>query len=75
MKVPLLSQFSISKIEKKDFKFLGMRLNQSDDFLLDISQGTKSIKELPQGTDSFLEEKKMSFLKSQVVTLLRPDTT
>ena len=26
--VPLLSQFSISKIEKKDFKFLGMRLSQ-----------------------------------------------
>ena len=61
--VPLLSQFSISKIEKKDFKFLGMRLTQSNDFSMSISQDTKSIKELPVGVDSFLEEEKKSLLK------------
>ena len=70
-----MTRFSISKIEKKDFKFLGMRLTQSDDFTVSISQDTKSIKELPQGVDSFSEEKKRSFLKSLVGQLLYLDLT
>ena len=43
--VPLFSQFSISKIEKKEFKFLGMRLKQTAYFTVSLSQDTKSIKD------------------------------
>ena len=67
--VPLLSQFSISKIEK-DFKFLGMRLTQSDDFSVRITQDTKSI---PVGVESFSEEEKKRLLKSLVGQLLYLD--
>ena len=59
--VPILSQFSISKIEKKGFKFLGMRLTQSDDLSVSVSQDTKSIKELLVEVDSFSEEEKRAF--------------
>ena len=72
VKVPLLSQFFISKIEKK---FLGMRLTQSDDFSVSITKDTKSIKELPVGVDSFSEEEKKSLLKSLVGQLLYLDLT
>ena len=59
--VQLLSQFSVSKIEKKEFRydgFLGMRLKQTDNFSVSLSQDTKSVKDLPQGVDSFTEGKK-----------------
>ena len=73
--VPLLSQFSISKIEKSEFKFLGMRLKQMADFAVSLSQDTKSIKDLPQGVDSLMEEEKQSVLKSLVSQLLYLDLT
>ena len=73
--VTLPSQFSISKIEKMDFKCLGMRLTQSDDFSVSITQDSKSIKELPVGVDSFSKEEKKSHLKSLVGQLLYLDLT
>ena len=73
--MPLLSQFSIFKIEKKHFKSLGMRLTQTGNFSVSMSQDTKSIKELPQGVDSFSEEKKQRVLKSLVGQLLYLDLT
>ena len=45
--VPLLGQFSISKLEQSSFKFLLMHINQADDFSVHIKQDTKSIKSLP----------------------------
>ena len=42
--VPLLSQFSISKLEQSSFKFLGMHIKLTDDFSVHIRQDTKSIK-------------------------------
>ena len=47
-----------------------MKLTQSDDFSLSITQDAKSIKELPVGVDSFSEQKKKSLLKSLVSQLL-----
>ena len=44
---PLLSQFCISKLEKGTIKFLGMKVVQSSDFSVSISQDTKLIKDLP----------------------------
>ena len=73
--VLLLSQFSISKIEKKHFKFLDMRLTQTDNFSVRMSQDAKSIKELLQGVDSFSKEKKQRVLKSLVGLLLNLDLT
>ena len=73
--VPLLSHFSISKIEKSEFKFLGMRLKQTPYFAVSLSQDTTSIKDLPQGVDSLTEEKKQSILKSLVDQLLYLDLT
>ena len=75
--VPLLSQFSISKIEHSSFKFLGMCINQTADFAVSLAQDTKSIKDLPLGVDSLKEEEKQSVLKSLVwsVTLPRLDST
>ena len=70
--VPLLRQLSISKIEQKEFKFLGMRLKQTANFAVSLSQDTK---DLPQGVDSFTEEKKQSVLKSLVGQLLYLDLT
>ena len=68
--VLLLSQFSISKIEKSSFKFLGIRFKQTADFAVSLSQDTKSIKDLPQGVDSLTEKEKQSVLKSLVGQLL-----
>ena len=49
-----------------------MRLTQSDDFSVSITQGNKSIKEFPVGVDSFSEEKKEPLeVISRSVTLLR----
>ena len=45
--VPLLSQFSISKLEQSSFKFLGMHVKQTAYFAVSIRQDTKSIKDLP----------------------------
>jgi hypothetical protein len=56
--VPLLGQFSISKLEQSSFKFLGMHIKQTDDFSVHISQDTKSIQNLPTGADSLKEEEK-----------------
>ena len=74
--VLLLSQFSISKIEKKHFKFLDMRLTQTDNFCVRMSQDAQSIKELLQGVDSFSEREKTESLEVTIrpVTLLRLDT-
>ena len=69
------SDFHPQNRKKKDFKFLGMRLTQSDDFSVSISQDTKSIKELPVGVNSFSEEEKKSLLKSLVGQLLYLDLT
>ena len=60
---PLLSQFCISKVEKGTFKFLGMKVVQSSDFYVSISQDTKAIKELLAGVVSLTEEKKAELLK------------
>ena len=73
--MPLLSQFSISKIEKSEFKYLGMRLKQTADLAVSLSQDTKSIKDLPQGVNSLTEEEKQSALKSLVGQLLYLDLT
>ena len=43
-----------------------MRLKQTADFAVSLSQDTKSIKDLPQGVESLTEEKKQSILKSLV---------
>ena len=56
--VPLLGQFSISKLEQSSFKFFGMHIKQTDDFSVHIWQDTKSIKNLPQGADFLKEEEK-----------------
>ena len=73
--VPLFRQFSISKIEKPEFKFIGMRLKQTANFAVSLSQDTMSIKDLYQGVDSLTEEKKQSILKSLVGQLLYLDLT
>ena len=73
--VPLLGQFSISKLEQTSFKFLGMHIKQPDDFSMHISQDTKSIKSLPAGADSLKEEEKQMLLKSLVGQLLYLDLT
>ena len=73
--MPLFRQFSISKIEKPEFKFLGMRLKQTANFAVSLSQDTMSIKDLSQGVDSLTEEKKQSILKSLVGQLLYLDLT
>ena len=78
--VPLLSQFSISKLEQPSFKFLGMHVKQTADFAVSLRQDTKSIKDLPPSADSLKEEEKQSVLKSLVGQLLyldltRPDLT
>ena len=51
--VPLLSQFSISKLEHSSFKFLGLHIKQTDDISVHIRQDTKSIKSLPPGCRFF----------------------
>ena len=51
--VPLLSQFSISKLEQFSFKFLGMHVKQTADFAVSLRQDTKSIKDLPPGCRFF----------------------
>jgi len=76
--VPLLNQFSISKLEQGSFKFLGMHLEQSDDFSVRITQDSKAVKSLPPGVDSLPEEEKHTLLKSLMGQLLyldlsRPD--
>ena len=73
--VPLLGQFSISKLEQSSFKFLGMHITQADDFSVHIKQDTKSIKSLPAGADSLKEEEKQTLLKSLVGQLLYLDLT
>ena len=73
--VPLLGQFSISKLEQSSFKFLGMHIKQADDFSVRIKQDTKSIKSLPQGADFLQEEEKQALLKSLVGQLLYLDLT
>jgi hypothetical protein len=52
-----------------------MRLTQSDDFSVSISQDTKALKELTVGVDSFSEDKKKSLLKSLISQLLYLDLT
>ena len=76
--VPLLNQFSISKLEQGSFKFLGMHLKQSDDFSVHITQDSKTVNSLPLGVVSLPEEEKQTLLKSLVGQLLfldlsRPD--
>ena len=39
--VPLLSQFSISKLEHSSFKFLGMHVKQTADFAVSLGQNTR----------------------------------
>ena len=73
--VPLLCQFSISKLEQGSFKFLGMHLEQADDFSVRISQDSKTVKSLPPGVDSLPEEEKQVLLKSLVGQLLYLDLT
>ena len=46
--LPLLSQFSISKLEHYSFKFLGMHIKQTADFAVSLGQDAKSIKDLPR---------------------------
>ena len=73
--VPLLGQFSISKLEQSSFKFLGMHIKQTDDFSVHIKQDTKSIKSLPPGADFLKEEEKQGILKSLVGQLLYLELT
>ena len=73
--VPLLSQFSISKLEQSSFKFLGIHVKQTADFAVSLRQDTKSIKNLAPGVDSLKEEEKQSVLKSLVGQLLYLDLT
>ena len=63
--VPLLNQFSISKLEQGSFKFLGMYLKQTED--------SKTVNSLPPGVDSLPEEEKQTLLKSLVGQLLYLD--
>ena len=56
--VPLLSKFSISKLEHSSFKVLGMHVKQTVDFAVSLGQDTKTIKDLPLGVDSLKEEEK-----------------
>ena len=60
--IPLLSQFTISKLEQSSFKFLGMHVKQTADFAVSLGQDTKSIKDLPPGVDSLKEEEKQSVI-------------
>ena len=48
--VPLLGQFSISKLEQSSFKFLGMHIKQTNGFSVHM-QDTKFIKNLPPGAN------------------------
>ena len=52
-----------------------MRLKQTANFAVSLSLDTKSIKDIPQGVDSFTEEKKQSILKSLVGQLVYLDLT
>ena len=51
--VPLLGQFSISKLEQSSFKFLGMHIKQAVDFLRAHQARYKVDKESPHGCGFF----------------------
>ena len=67
--VPLLSQFSISKLEYSSFKFLGMHIKQTDDFSVYIRQDTKSIKSLPPGAGQLCYLKELYGHSTKPITL------
>ena len=75
--VPLLSQFSISKLEHSSFKFLGLHIKQTDDISVHIRQDTKSIKSLPPGCRFFegRGETGCFEVSGRSTTVPRPDMT